>query len=136
MMGGRKMDNFKFELTAEGTELLQLAMKIMFSRRHKATHYKVDAKLGLVFYDFSYALKQEERINNTSVMRLPFTLDSNGAADFAKRWLAETNYGPEPDHDGDNGKGWHVYSGSWGKPDADDWHSFVAVQPAWAMYGK
>ena len=73
--------------------------------------------------------------HNKDVVELPFKLDSEGATDFALRWLNELDYGKEPDHDGDNSKGWRVYCEGWGQVDGE-WGAFLAVAPAWAMYGK
>ena len=119
------MDNFHIDITSEGS--INAAMRIAFSgRSHKASFYKVSATKGLVF-GWSDSMRDG--------IKLPFSLDADGAADFATRWLAEQDYGKEPDHDGDNGKGWRLYNESWGHVD-DDWAAFVAVKPAWAMYGK
>jgi len=141
------MDNFNFDMICEGNDLLLMAMQIMFFDKHqaryprRATHYRIDEKLGLIFYDYSFVISGDPKAAGMTkpepdLIALPFKLDAVGAADFVTRWLAEAKYPSEPDHDGDNGKGWRVYSGSWGHPHSGNWSSFVAVQPAWAMYGK
>lgn len=119
------MDNFHIDLTSQGD--LTKAMEIAFAGAPggKAEAYRINDK-GLVFYWHSDA-------GTTS---LPFKLDAAGAADFARRWLAEQDYGPEPNHDGDNGRGWRLYNESWGRVDDCGSYSFVAVKPEWAMYGK
>lgn len=118
------MDNFDINLTSEGD--LTKAMEIAF-RRDTAIGYSVGEK-GLVFFKYD----AKDIIGFT---KLPFKLDAAGAADFAKRWLSEQDYGGEPDHDGDNGRGWCLYTEGWGM--VGSWHqSIVAVKPAWAMYGK
>lgn len=139
------MDNFQLEVTAEGPDRLRMVMGILFFDQYKstrypkrATHYTIDPKAGLIFYDYQFAIKEPDRARTEipgNLTKLPFTLDAEGAADFALRWLAETDYPKEPDHDGDNGKGWKVHLGQWGRV-TDDWHSFVGVLPEWAMYGK
>lgn len=66
---------------------------------------------------------------------LPFPLDLNTSISFAWHWLTTSaDYGNEPDHDGDNGKGWRVYNENWGR--VGSFYGFVAIKPAWAMYGK
>lgn len=137
------MDNFSFDMTCEGAPRLLLAMKILFCDKHpeakfpkRATHYRIDERLGLIFYDYSFDLSQNKTVSAPDLTKLPFKLDAEAAADFVTRWLAEAPYGKEPDHDGGNHKGWRVYTGSWGRPDENDRHSFVAAQPAWATYGK
>lgn len=86
----------------------------------------------LVFYDNRYSSEKPEGGDQVA---LPFTLDAEGAADFARRWLAEADYGSQPDHDGDNGRGWRVYNEGWGHVDGHR-SAIVAITPVWAMYGK
>ena len=118
------MDNFHIDITSEGD--IAPAMKIAFSNhRFGAVAYKIDPVKGLIFF----------WTECESAITLPFKLDPEGAADFAKRWLTEQVYGSEPDHDGDNGRGWRIYNEGWGHIDGM-WQAFVAVKPAWAMYGK
>lgn len=121
------MDNFRFDLISEGD--LVKPMEIAFRRpTQRAEGYLVHADKGLVFFGYLGGAPE-------GLVKLPFKLDHVGAADFAKRWLAEQDYGREPDHDGDNGKGWRLYNEDWGF--VGGWHgSFIAVKPAWAMYGK
>lgn len=76
-----------------------------------------------------------EPTNDPAFVKFPFAMDIEGMADFATRWLASLDYGRRPDHDGDNGRGWNVYTEGWGHVDGQ-WQAFVAVSPAWAMYGK
>lgn len=119
------MDNFKINVVSEGKDDLVLAFKIAF--RHKKDSivgYRVCPDKGLIFYRYASQRPQ--------VVHLPFTLDAEGAADFAARWLEQASYGPEPDHDGDNGKGWRLY---WGQVASEN-ETMVAVKPNWAMYGK
>lgn len=147
------MDNFRLDITSAGD--LGPAMALAFNPPRHAIGYAIrDAIEGerwseaecerhphlwrdwktpprprrLVFY---WSLTQECE----EIVALPFKLDAAGAADFAKRWLAEEDYGSEPDHDGSNGKGWRLYNESWGHVDGH-WAAFVAVAPTWAMYGK
>jgi hypothetical protein len=120
------MDNFRIDITSEGD--IAPAMKIAFRDEHtRAVAYRVDAARGLIFYQ--YPSKRE------GVVALPFKLDHADAAHFAKRWLSEQDYGREPDHDGDNERGWRLYNEDWGHI-ASEHETFVAVKPAWAMYGK
>jgi hypothetical protein len=64
----------------------------------------------------------------------PITLER--AAEIAFDWLAQQKYGPEPDHDGNNHKGWRVFRDAWGHIDGCGYQSFVAVEPLWMEYGK
>jgi hypothetical protein len=67
--------------------------------------------------------------------RLPSGMDFNLAADFAWNWLAEQDYGEQPDHDGSNHKGFVLFNDAWGHV-AGDRYAIIAVGPAWAMAGK
>lgn len=83
--------------------------------------------LRLVFFNYVGTV--------TDHVALPFHLDAKSAADFARRWLAEAEYGKQPDHDGDNKKGWRLYNEAWGHVDSDH-GAIIAVAPSWAAYGK
>jgi hypothetical protein len=119
------MDNFHIDIT-NNQDLLK-AMEIAFRGPHtRAVGYRTCPTKGLIFYQYE---------SSTRMIPLPFKLDAAGAADFATRWLAEQDYGREPDHDGDNGKGFRIYNEAWGHVDGE-YQAFVAVKPVWAMYGK
>ncbi len=117
------MDNFHFDMTSEGKELLKAAMMLL--PRTEVVGYRVDDKKGLIFY----------WADSDKATQLPYPMTLEQAADFAAGWLDHASYGKQPDHDGDNGKGWRLYNESWGHVDGE-WEAFVAVMPVWAMYGK
>lgn len=154
------MDNFNLDVTSEGRRHLELALGLAFGSHQKATHYAVreategeretvpdyipEDKRKFHRPGWKYGREPKPRRlvfywsateNKPDLVALPFTLDAAGAVDFATRWLAEQDYGRQPDHDGDNGRGWRVYNEAWGHVDGD-WGAFVAISPAWAMYGK
>lgn len=120
-------DNFHIDITSSG-DLLP-AMKIAFegAAGGKAEAYLIDPEKGLVL------LWHADR--QAGETKFPFKMDAEGAADFARRWLAEQDYGRQPDHDGDNGKGWRLYNEAWSHVGGYS-YGFVAVKPAWIMYGK
>lgn len=157
--GEAAMDNFRFDMTSEGDAALVAAMALVWSAtgnegegpqaRHRgATHYAVREAVAAVknaekpYLDkpgkplrmvfFNHYSKPDHPGDKVA---LPFRLDAKGAADFARRWLAEADYGREPDHDGDNKRGWRAYNEGWGHVD-EDHYSIIAVAPSWAMYGK
>lgn len=121
------MDNFHIDITSEGP--LIKAMEIAFGKYRTAEAYAIDPGKGLVFLWAKKDTLGAVRVD------LPFKMDAAGAADFDTRWLAEADYGRQPDHDGDNEKGWRLYNEGWGRINGYD-YSIVAVKPAWAMYGK
>jgi len=118
------MDNFHFDMTSEGKEQLKTALSLF--PHQKVVAYRIDAEKGMILY----------WIQSTNALSLPFAMSLSQAADFVSGWLEEAApYGAEPDHDGDNGKGWRLYNESWGRI-GDESSAFAAVQPVWAMYGK
>lgn len=120
------MDGIHIDLTSRGSSALATAMTLL-NHKH-AVGYLVSPEKGLVFFWY------EDR-SAPGYTALPFKMDHAGMADFAFRWLAEADYGREPDHDGDNERGWRLYTEGWGRIGSWD-GSFVAVKPAWAMFGK
>lgn len=139
------MDNFRFDMTCEGSALLVAAFELVFkgARNSGASHYSIREPQEktefrsarprrMVFYGYGSTPPWERRDYHVA---LPFKMNAGQAAQFALGWLAEVDYGREPDHDGDNGKGWRLYNEGWGQVD-DDHGAIIAVAPAWAMYGK
>lgn len=124
------MDNFRIDITSEGQASLLQALGICFAQHRAATHYVVreaePPKPRRLVFMWTEA---------KDAVALPFKLDVEGAADFARRWLDEQDFGRQPDHDGDNGKGWRLYNEAWGHVD-NQYQGWIAVAPAWAMYGK
>ena len=117
------MDNFRVDVTAEGDDRLRAVLALF--DHDTVVGYRTDARRRLVFY----------WSDSEKAIALPFPMTIEQAADFAIGWLRHADYGDEPDHDGSNGKGWRIYNEAWGHVDGD-WSAFVAIEPAWAMYGK
>ncbi len=115
------MDNFEINVISEGDKQLLQALELAFGK-HTAVGWS--AKNGqLVFY----------RYESSEMIPLPYGMEADQAFQFAKGWLEKSaKWGKEPDHDGDNGKGWRVFNQQSGFT-----HSvLVAVAPEWAQYGK
>ncbi len=118
--------NFQFRITAH--ENLPLAMQMAFTYQKNAVGFRVSKTHGLIFY-WTDSRKQ-------FYQRMPIKMDYALAADFAQRWLSEQVYPQEPDHDGDNEKGWTLYNEDrWGHVD-DEYEAFIAIKPDWIEYGK
>jgi len=156
------VDNFQFEMTGEGDHILVEAMKLVFNAaklvgvdaRHDikgVTHYAIREAVegitnemtgGWLYNNYPRPKRmvflQHNDHGNKDLgdqVAFPFVMDAVGAADFARRWLSQVDYGREPDHDGDNAKGWKLYNEEWGRVDSDS-SAVIAVAPVWAMYGK
>jgi hypothetical protein len=130
------MDNFQVDVTYEGRAAFDKLLAIVM--RHKAVAYAVHPSLGMVlFWHNDPANPQIVRAGPATVpaVPLPYPMDAAATSAFVWGWLETVPRGREPDHDGSNGKGWRVYNEAWGHV-GDNHYAIIAVQPAWAMYGK
>jgi hypothetical protein len=66
----------------------------------------------------------------------PVPMPVSFVACFVYEWLKEAKYPIEPDHDGDNERGWRLYKESWGRVDKYGHGSVCAIEPMWIEYGK
>jgi hypothetical protein len=119
------MDNFRIDVTSNTDEALASALTIAFGHHSRAVGFRVVPEKGLVLY---WAEK-------AGITPFAFKMAAQDVLPVIKGWLAEQDFGKQPDHDGDNGKAWRLYNEAWGHV-GNDWEAFLAVQPAWAMYGK
>ena len=122
-------------LNVNGESLARLKMALALAddyagegpnhRPQKVLGY-ADSAGRLVFYQYADA----------KMTPFPSPISLDRAAEIAFDWLASQNYGPEPDHDGDNNKGWRAFRDEWGHIDGHGHASFVAIEPMWMEYGK
>lgn len=131
-------DNVHFDLTGIP---LDLCLKVAFSEHRKAHGWaelptppatqpgprRGERRLVLYWVDPEKSVE--------GYHPFPAPVDAEAAAPFIRAWLDVVDYGRQPDHDGDNAKGWRVYNESWGHV-AGRFQAFVAIEPAWFMYGK
>jgi len=139
------VDNFSIDITAEDRETLRDVLRVVF--RHNAPGRKTSHWMELEVSAKSEWLNaggrrkalvllwSEERRDGADLWRFPVPLDADGAAEMVWRWLEEADRGSEPDHDGDNGKGFRVYCDFWGHFEGLH-YAIAGIVPAWAMYGK
>lgn len=128
------MDNFHFDVTSNShlAEIITIAFDGAPGGR--AESYRVDQGEG-AGRPARLVLGWSEKMRGA--LPLPFNLrvDDASAFQFVDAWLREQKLDNEPDHDGDNGRAFRIYNESWGKVGGDS-YSFVAIEPAWAMFGK
>lgn len=132
------MDNRTFDITSEGHAALRHALAIPFyTAGVRATHYLMTTIPNGYEGRWARDIPTLALYNRAApkALVLPFTLGHDGATEFVNSWLSQVDYGPEPDHDGSNGKGFRVFTGKWGEVHGSD-GAFVAIQPKWAEYGK
>lgn len=146
------MDNRQFDITSEGEKALAMAIRIAWDNAPggKAVHYKVvkvksDTRYwGEPTSHHSTNSKEDKEgiptlilfwSDDKDTIPLPYPLEVEEAIPFINGWLKKAEFGQEPDHDGDNGKGWRVFSDDWGYV-AGNRCAILGIQPTWAMYGK
>ncbi len=119
---------------------LGLALRIAFGGR-SATAWRTDEVKATL--EWQGADAQRPRLIFTWVIDpdagwipLVTSLSAESALPVVLDWLRNASYGSEPDHDGDNGKGWRVYCEGWGHVEPYGYQALVAIEPRWAMYGK
>ena len=113
-------------LKVNGTGRARLAAVMSLSPGFPAHGYVTEPTR---FVLFQYA-------NSPGATPFPTPLLADKCADLAWEWLQSVAYPQEPDHDGDNGKGWLCSTGDWGEVNGYDYHSFLSIEPHWLMYGK
>lgn len=121
-------DNYRFLLCSTGDDHFGKIMRLAFASHSRATHYKVTDKHGLILY------WTEPKVDKDAI-KLPYEMTAEAATSFAWNWLQQAKYSGQPDHDGDNEKGFTVFNEDWGHV-GGQWEAFVAIMPTWQMYGK
>lgn len=148
------MDNFHIDVVSKGREQLERALGVaFFDHNGGAAGYMIErAPVNDHAAEKEYGKpdwrrgvpKDRDRLifawggqadGSKPYTPFPFKADVKFCADFAEKWLSNTDYTDQPDHDGDNGKGFRVYTTDWGFVDGHR-YAICAVEPAWAMYGK
>lgn len=139
-------DNFHFDLTGVS---LDVCLDVAFSGSpsRKAVAWAVQEKFE-ADPDKRWEKSTNRRLvlfwhesaknggGDCDVQLLPAPMTAEQSVPFVKAWLQSEDYGSQPDHDGNNGKGWRVYNESWTHIDRAGSYSFVAIEPVWLMYGK
>lgn len=124
------MDNIQFTVTGTGAEAFKTAMTLLMNLRgfHKATHFASTPEHGLVLFWTDPCL--------SAAQPLPYPMKGDSLVDFAFHWLQDgATYGSQPDHDGENERGWVIYVESWGHVMKSP-YAICGVRPYWACYGK
>lgn len=134
-------DNFSFDITA-GADL-EGCLRIAFQQHSTATHWaeaprtvqRPDPRPDLIIPRLVLLWTDPKDPSFSPVHPFPSPVTAKGMEPIVVEWLKAQNYGKEPDHDGDNHKGWRIYNESWGHV-VGRWQAFCAIEPEWMMYGK
>ena len=126
-------DNFHFDITgAPLDKCLDLAMagaagkKVVARSAERRIVDQPSSRPRLILYWHEHP--------KATMLPAPIT-EVDVLTGFVKSWLLWIDYGPEPDHDGDNSRGWRVYNEQWARI-GDLTYSFVAIEPTWLWHGK
>lgn len=122
-------DNTRFLITSTGDDHLVKAMELAFAcwggvSITKAIGWVDEPMKGLIL------IAMGDRYT-----AFPSPVAWGEARIIVRAWLDEADFGPEPDHDGDNEKGFTVYNEAWGHV-GEHTGAICAIKPAWMMYGK
>jgi hypothetical protein len=131
------MDNFHIDITSEGRDEFNMAVGLAMAHvpGGKVVAYCMHPDRGMVLF-WDWDPKENGSFEGHPVQKLLYQMNAKALSDFAWGWLlGGSDYGEEPDHDGDNHKGWRVYNESWGHV-GDCWRARLAIHPEWALYGK
>jgi hypothetical protein len=124
------MDNFGLEVTARGSDVLELMVYIAMADHLEMRAYKEDVGPNdiprLVFY-WHY-----EPSTDKDVVPFPYPHKLPQVLSFLSGWLQQVEYGDQPDLDGSCSKGWRVTNQGFG-----GWsYATFAVEPIWAEHHK
>lgn len=119
-------DNFYFDII-DGP--LEASLKVAFCY-YTATCWLIDRRVDKLDR-LIFAWHQD----NSGYHPFISPVDWEEAMVIVPGFLKDTNYGPEPDHDGHNTKSFRIYNEQWGHI-GNNMYAFAAVEPAWAMHGK
>ncbi len=125
----------QFELRAQTKKQLVSALSILLVWNSKVTHFNTGVDInGRKFITFQW-----HESGKGTMFPAPMT-DPEMIADQVITWLANTEYGPQPDTDGHNSKGWHlslhspkITNGGW--PSYHPYDVFT-IYPHWITYDK
>lgn len=122
-------DNFKVDVTGIGDNVLNWSLEILAQDHVSVVGYRIDNTNPntpkLIFY-----WAKSDKFHPLLV-----PISTNKLGDTIQKWLAEQDYGNEPDIDGNSRRGFRIYTDSWGMVDGE-WQTSFAVEPEWIMYGK
>ena len=125
------MDNFHFDITSNGS--IERWLELIMGNGRKAVGWSIhdDLPKGRRMIFYWVAPKPLE----DWFTPLPAPADVIQVAALASGWLKVVGRGQKPDHDGDTGQGFRLYNEDWGHVDGR-YQAFIAIAPAWAIYGK
>lgn len=147
------MDNLRISVGSEGLPALKLVFQLLEGGYKKTfvgyriAQYAKRMRAGGEFDEregpkenqqptiFIYWTKPNSVVGLGGFTPFPFEADLDFVAGFIDLWLKQVEYEREPDHDGDNSRGFFAFNEAWGHVNGEH-ECCLAVQPMWAMHGK
>jgi hypothetical protein len=150
---GNIMDNFNLDVTARDRETLIDALNIVFSHHSVCVGYTVQddpeggqrmillwnnpvvAKSYEATAFFPFPVRAKPGRDDVGRDLSKFQSRVPWLAELIEGWLAVTEYGKEPSHDGDNVKGFRLFTDRLGEV-AGHRYAMCIIEPEWAWLGK
>ncbi len=121
-----RFDNAEFNVVGDrdgdfaSTMRLVFQLEGYFSDKPRAKAYKVENNVLSILWS----------TDEVSV-KFPTCLGVEEVIPIALAWLREAKYDAQPDHDGDNKKGWHIFQSR-----SNFYTIICSIEPRWTTYGK
>jgi hypothetical protein len=134
-------DNFNFDMTArddDGETLMVAALQLAMVKFPQAVFYRARAHL---IKDRKAAAPSRLTLfwtgaGDVSLIPFPTALSAVAVEPIIRAWLKSAEisaYGPRMNHDGDNERGWRIFTRT---PEEYDHRVIVNIEPAWIVLGK
>ena len=119
-----RFDNAEFSVVGDRDDDFASTMRLVFqlegwSDKPNAKAYEIRTNVLSILWS----------TDEDSVM-FPTYLGVEEVIPIAMAWLREAEYDIEPDHDGDNKKGWHI------SQCRSNLYTICSIEPRWTMYDK
>jgi len=146
------MDNRLFNINGKTKDQLTLAVKCLlldeYGKNIIVKGWYFSKQKGLVLTWYLDENEKEKVTPFTDRMGKPCAINEDELVDLLWKWLDSEeakivefeHWESNVDHDGDNDKGWRLYTEDWGcikyAEYAIDHYSIGAFKPVWLWYGK
>lgn len=133
-------DNFQVSVAGDSYEQFSMAIDLIWNEQpyRKAYHYYINDEHVPSHSRIVLIWTEDVSIPHSryKIQSLPYPLDKVAGKAFLWNWLQQARYPEQPDHDGDNEKGFYISNGDfWGHVDGR-WDTILEVLTDWQMYGK
>lgn len=121
------MDNFNFDITADGESTFKKAMAIAMSQHSTAVGYELKDNKLILYWTKASTTKD--------ICAFPCPMNVEDVIPFVWSFIQKTDVTEKVDIDGSVGKAFHLYNEAWGHINSQ-WDAFVAIEVVPALHGK